>query len=150
MGGCIQAVGRRFHNKQGVGVSPKRMKVIYEVPLTFRITLVRDFSAGVGSSHVIKRPTPFILHLRVPGVDPVENVELTDELFGLLLRLNAEDALAVQKHLHPDYAMSRGMIEQIVKAPKSLMEHVVDSSNQINSACAPQEDTASALEHPQP
>lgn len=105
------------------------MEVIYEVPLVFRITLVREYSPYAQSARVIKRRTPFVLQLRVDGVAMVENVELTDELFGLLLRLPAEDALAMQKHLSPEFSMSVGMMEQIVKAPKTLLAHVVASQS---------------------
>jgi hypothetical protein len=107
------------------------MDIIYEVPGTFRITLMREFSPHMGSNRVIKRRTPFVLHLRIPCVEAVENVELTEELFGLLLRLPSEDAFALQKHLHPDFAMSESMMAQIVKAPKALLDYLVQPTNKL-------------------
>lgn len=109
------------------------MDIIYDVPGTFRITLVRDYTPHLGSSRLIRRETPFVLHLRVPGVAAVENVELTDELFSLLLRLPAEDALAVQKHLHPKFNMSPAMLAQITAAPKSLLSHVIPECSSLGT-----------------
>lgn len=101
------------------------MEIIYEVPGMFRITLVRDYSPSAGSKKVIVRKTPFCLLYKAPGSESAQNQELNDELFTLFLTLDPAMALIANEHLSENFKMPLGMLEELLKCPKSLLAHVV-------------------------
>lgn len=100
------------------------MNKLYEIPFTFRITLIREVGRFIGDTKPITRDTPFVLIYRSPNAEKAENMELNDELFKMFLTLPFDMAKIVNKHINARFQMSEGMLEQLVASPKSLLEHV--------------------------
>lgn len=100
------------------------MQIIHEISGLFRITLVRDYLAGPNSKRVITRTTPFCLLYRSPDDDKAQNQELNDALFKLFLTLDPANARIVNQHLVEKFRMSDGMLEELLKSPKTLIEYV--------------------------
>ena len=100
------------------------MNTIYEIPFTFRVMLMREVGRFVGDVNPTIRSTPFVLIYRSPDAQKAENMELTDELFKMFLTLPLDMAKIVNKHIQERFQMSEGMLEQLVKSPKNLLEYV--------------------------
>jgi hypothetical protein len=100
------------------------MNTLYEVPFTFRITLIREVGRFVGDTQPVTRATPFVLIYRSPDAPKAENMELTDELFKMYLTLPPDMAKIVNKHTQERFQMSDGMLDQLLASPKSLLEQV--------------------------
>ena len=105
------------------------MQIIHEVPETFRIMLMRDYFPWLGSNQVIIRKTPFCLTYRAPGADSAQSQELNDELFATFLTLDPAMARIVNKHLLDAFKMPEGMLEELLKSPKSLMDYVAQGTS---------------------
>ena len=100
------------------------MDIIYEVPQTFRVSHIREVSRFPGDTQVFQRATPFVLIYRAKDAEKAENMELTDELFELFLTIDPAMAKNVNNHILDRFHMSESMLEQLLKAPKSLLEYV--------------------------
>ena len=100
------------------------MQTIYEVPLKFRIMLVRDYSPFVGSKDVTTRATPFVMIHRSQGAEKAENQELTDEVFNMFLTLDKDQARKVNKYIIDKFKMSDGMLQELLNSPKDLLKYV--------------------------
>lgn len=107
------------------------MQTIHEVPGMFRIMLMREYSPSAGSNRVIVRKTPFCLTYREPDADSAQNQELNDELFAAFLTLDPAMARVINKHLPDDFKMPQGMLEELLKSPKSLLDYVVQDTADV-------------------
>lgn len=106
------------------------MQIIHEISGLFRITLVRDYVEGQHSKRVITRTTPFCLLYRSPNDDKAQNQELNDALFKLFLTLDPANARIVNQHLVEKFRMPNGMLEELLKSPKELMDYVRPANGQ--------------------
>lgn len=106
------------------------MQTIHETPGVFRITLIRDYSPGLGSKRLITRDTPFCLLYRAPGADSAQNQELNDALFKLFLTLDPASARIVNQHLVEKFRMPDGILEELLKSPKELMNYLNPTNGQ--------------------
>ena len=86
---------------------------------------MREVSPGFGSTKVIARATPFVFQLRIPGVAAVENLELSDDLLDLLLRLESSDAAILNANLDSRSKMSNDMLEQIRLVPRQIIDQFI-------------------------
>lgn len=103
------------------------MQIIHETPGVFRITLIRDYSLDLSSKRVITRDTPFCLLYRAPGDDKAQNQELNDALFKLFLTLDPASARIVNEYMVDSFKMPEGMLEELLKSPKELMNYLTFS-----------------------
>lgn len=103
------------------------MEIIYEIANVFRITLCRDVQLFPGvPGHVARRQTPFVINYRAPNAERAEHVELTDELFRLLVSVkpeNREIFATVIRFLPEQFRMSYEMGAHLVNAPKDLLRY---------------------------
>jgi hypothetical protein len=103
------------------------LEIIYEIPNRFRITLHRDVQLFPDAPHVTaRRSTPFVINYRAPNAERAEHVELTDELFRLLVSVtpeNREMFATVIRYLPEQFRMSHEMGAHLVNAPKHLLEY---------------------------
>lgn len=97
------------------------MQIIYEVPGTFRIMLMRDYLPYLGASKPKTRKTAIIFHYRHPHIAAVESTEWPESLLAVMLALKPADALAVHAHLDADYRMSAPMLDALLGAPRDLL-----------------------------
>ncbi len=97
------------------------MQILYEVPGTFRITLVREVGLGIDDSRPVGRRTPFVLNYRIPGVAAAEHAELPDDVLAMYLSVPFEVAKTLGRYIREEFALSDGMLDQLLKAPKELL-----------------------------
>lgn len=106
------------------------MEIIYEIPNRFRITLHRDVQLFPDAPQITaRRPTPFVINYRAPNAERAEHVELTDELFRLLVSVtpeNREIFATVIRYLPEQFRMSYEMGAHLVNAPKHLLKYCAE------------------------
>lgn len=92
------------------------MDVVHEVAGRFRITYI---------PYVSDRPLrePFLLHYRGDDDVTAEAVQLPRDLFGAIVGCPTPDLInAFRPYMVERYAMSNGMLSQLLAAPRSLAE----------------------------
>lgn len=90
------------------------MDVVYEVEGRFRITFI-PFNG--------ERPlrAPFLINYRTEGIEKAEAVQLPMDLFLALVGCPTPELFkVVRPYLKDDLAMSDGLLDELLKAPRSL------------------------------
>lgn len=107
------------------------MQVIYEIPGQFRITHIPEIASGIGG-RVTKLGAPFLLNYLPPGSEemaPAEYCQLSNDVFAAFLSVEADSMPAFRallKYAGPTLAMSEGMIQALLQAPRTLLTYVAE------------------------